>query len=310
MPEEQSIPSSRRLSQFFRYIERKVTDCLRRRLLRTAENRNNLATLANHCNIRNHSENLVADVNKMDDHNAQKMGAGETNYKPPSVESVDEDRTSSSVTPTYRHQATQTGPANEDMGDVQGGSCQAITTQPAANDDGSLLSATTFCDKATQTRIAPEPTRCILKKTTSPKASTNTVAFRETLAADIMTGKPLLPNPSPGAIFRAGGHEHSENCHCKERNAAKRWRAMARRLARDVIAEAEARRTGGQRRVLWRRGMLTFLRKNGLNGNLERIGRHREHNDAEVDEKEGEAANVNSNIAPDGDNSHHDRMES
>ncbi|KAH6646673.1 hypothetical protein BKA67DRAFT_413009 [Truncatella angustata] len=119
------------------------------------------------------------------------------------------------------------------------------------------------------------PGKRILKRTGSPMTAENIkrVRFGEAPAVDITNGEVMLPGATSGKEYRERKHSAMFLTARRQRIAARLWRRTARCIAEQALLEVDARRRGGRKRVHWRRGLIAFFRKNGLNGNIDTMGR-------------------------------------
>lgn len=254
------------------------------RLIELTQYRNGIASLAgNLCLDFNipRNWNMSSSLGNIMTKNEQAVErVATTRYVPSTVESI-QDAMVSPSTAQYCDRAIQTGAARR-TNQVQEESDGYASTRQGTKEgeDSSPISAAIFCNNGTRTELIHQPGKSILKKCGLSGNSSNRVGFGEMLATDIRNGEPISSTTTPRELSFQG-HLHSGLCGCNKRKANKVWRATARRLARYAIAEADTRRIGGYRRVVWRRGLFAYLRSNGLNGNAERIGRHLVHTEDE-----------------------------
>ncbi|KAK6083170.1 hypothetical protein SCUP234_03998 [Seiridium cupressi] len=207
------------------------------------------------------------------------MAKKNRNYRPPTVESDTGKDDRPHIAASFCDQGTQTLPDNEPW---ESGCQQESTPKVDLVNVETLSQPTSFSDKATQTAMLRTPIRGILRKvvaTGATAASTKRVTFGETPASDITTGEFVPPSSRTGPEYRAKRRSELQEELRGSWKRRKRWHSTARRLAEQAMAEKEARALGGDRRVLWRRGMMVYLRKNGMNGNLDALGRFRKHDD-------------------------------
>lgn len=94
------------------------------------------------------------------------------------------------------------------------------------------------------------------------------VDFASTLATDIISGDPISPHSMSGAEYRrrraaARGADQKQLLSIRRRRL---WLGPLRRVTTMWMAEDKARRIGGERRAVWQRILLQYMRQNGLNG--------------------------------------------
>jgi hypothetical protein len=104
------------------------------------------------------------------------------------------------------------------------------------------------------------------------------VIFADTLATDLTSGDSVAQTSVSGQEYRhRWATRHGRGQKRLWRNRRRRmWRGALNRVTSLWRAEARARRIGGERRATWQRILLQYLRKNGLNGQVDGRSSRRE----------------------------------